>query len=58
MRQFKEQLVIHLWTKMAGKPFTLEELMQSLENAPRLSSSIWEIVIYGALCCILSNLVV
>lgn len=54
----RKQPVIYLWTKMAGKPFTPEELMQNLESPPELSGCTWEAVIYGALYCVLSNLVV
>jgi hypothetical protein len=43
---------------MSGNPFTPEELMQNLESTPRLSGSIWEIVIYGDLYYGLGNLVV
>lgn len=55
---FRKQPVIYLWAKMAGKHFTPEELMQNLESPLRLSGCIREAVIYGALYCVLSNLVV
>lgn len=55
---FSKQPVIYSGTEMAENPFTPEELMQNLESTPKLSGCTWEAVIYGALYCVLSNLVV
>lgn len=51
MWQFRKQPVIYLWTELAGKLLTPEELMQTLQSAPRLSGSTWEVVIYE-LCAV------